>query len=235
MTALARQARPCYRRGRLHRQPPRRGARDCRRRRSCVRALQLTKRLGQPRAHPARHSGSGRFVAGDIQDPFAVRRVVSGSETVFHLAALIGIPYSYVAPATYVATNVTGTLNVLEAARDAAVGRIYPYVDQRDLRDGGDIRPSTRSTRYRDNLHTARARSERTSSPRATTSRSSFRLDLAPVQHLWAAPVVACRDPDDRQPGACGRGGGPPRFLVPQARLHVREQHRRGIHSRRDA
>jgi NAD dependent epimerase/dehydratase len=63
-------------------------------------------------------------VAGDIQDPFGVRRVVSGCETVFHLAALIGIPYSYVAPASYVATNVTGTLNVLEAARDAAVGRI---------------------------------------------------------------------------------------------------------------
>src|SRR5215213_4049565 len=63
-------------------------------------------------------------VAGDIQDPFGVRRVVSGRDTVFHLAALIGIPYSYVAPATYVGANLTGTLNVLEAARDAAVERI---------------------------------------------------------------------------------------------------------------
>ena len=56
-------------------------------------------------------------VAGDIADPFGVARAVQGCDTVFHLAALIGIPYSYLAPQTYVATNVTGTLNVLEAVR----------------------------------------------------------------------------------------------------------------------
>ena len=55
-------------------------------------------------------------------------------DTVFHLAALIGIPYSYVAPATYVATNVTGTLNVLEAARDAGVAARRAHVDERDVR-----------------------------------------------------------------------------------------------------
>ncbi len=63
-------------------------------------------------------------VAGDVQDPFSVRVAVSGRQTVFHLAALIGIPYSYVAPATYVATNIVGTLNVLEAARAEGVERI---------------------------------------------------------------------------------------------------------------
>lgn len=57
------------------------------------------------------------IVMGDIRDPFGVARAVAGCEQVFHLAALIGIPYSYVAPQTYVETNVTGTLNVLEAVR----------------------------------------------------------------------------------------------------------------------
>jgi NAD dependent epimerase/dehydratase len=56
-------------------------------------------------------------VSGDVADPFGVRRAVEGCDTVFHLAALIGIPYSYVAPQTYVTTNVVGTLNVLEAVR----------------------------------------------------------------------------------------------------------------------
>jgi NAD dependent epimerase/dehydratase len=56
-------------------------------------------------------------VMGDIGDPFSVARSVAGRDQVFHLAALIGIPYSYVAPQTYVETNVTGTLNVLEAVR----------------------------------------------------------------------------------------------------------------------
>ena len=56
-------------------------------------------------------------VLGDVEDPSCVRRLVDGADVVFHLAALIGIPYSYVAPYQYVATNVAGTLNVLEAVR----------------------------------------------------------------------------------------------------------------------
>ena len=60
----------------------------------------------------------------DIADPFAVRRAVEGCETVYHLAALIAIPYSYVAPGTYVDTNVRGTLNVLEACRAEKVKRL---------------------------------------------------------------------------------------------------------------
>jgi NAD dependent epimerase/dehydratase len=63
-------------------------------------------------------------VHGDIQDPFGVSRAVTGSDVVFHLAALIGIPYSYVAPQSYVATNVSGTLNVLEAVRAHEVERL---------------------------------------------------------------------------------------------------------------
>ncbi len=63
-------------------------------------------------------------VAGDICDRDSVRRAVEGREMVFHLAALIAIPYSYQAPASYVRTNVEGTLNVLQAARDAKVKRV---------------------------------------------------------------------------------------------------------------
>lgn len=64
------------------------------------------------------------FVSGDIRDPFFVENSMEGVQTVFHLAALIGIPYSYVAPEAYVATNVTGTLNVLQAARKLGTERV---------------------------------------------------------------------------------------------------------------
>jgi NAD dependent epimerase/dehydratase len=63
-------------------------------------------------------------VAGDLRDPDAMRAAVSGCSRVAHLGALIAIPYSYTAPASYVETNVTGTLNVLQAARAADVERI---------------------------------------------------------------------------------------------------------------
>jgi len=63
-------------------------------------------------------------VLGDVRDPYLIRDFFAGCEAVFHLAALIGIPYSYHAPSSYVATNVTGTLNVLEACRQAKVRRL---------------------------------------------------------------------------------------------------------------
>jgi NAD dependent epimerase/dehydratase len=58
-----------------------------------------------------------RVVSGNIEDPFFVSSVVARQDVVFHLAALIAIPYSYTAPSSYVRTNVEGTLNVLEACR----------------------------------------------------------------------------------------------------------------------
>jgi NAD dependent epimerase/dehydratase len=61
---------------------------------------------------------------GDVTDPFLVRDLVQGCDLVCHLAALIGIPYSYHAPASYLAVNVGGTLNVLEACRQAKVKRV---------------------------------------------------------------------------------------------------------------
>lgn len=64
------------------------------------------------------------IVRGDVTDARCVREAVRGCGTVFHLAALIGIPYSYVAPHSYVAVNIHGTLNVLEASRDERVDRV---------------------------------------------------------------------------------------------------------------
>lgn len=61
---------------------------------------------------------------GDIRDPHGVREAMRDCSVVFHLAALIAIPYSYHSPDTYVDTNVKGTLNVLQAARDLGVGKV---------------------------------------------------------------------------------------------------------------
>ena len=63
-------------------------------------------------------------VTGDVRDPNFCREFVKGADTVFHLAALIAIPYSYVAPDSYIDTNVKGTLNICQACRDAATERL---------------------------------------------------------------------------------------------------------------
>lgn len=62
-----------------------------------------------------------QIVAGDICDRDSVCQAVKGIEVIFHLAALIAIPYSYRSPASYVRTNIEGTLNVLQAAREAQI------------------------------------------------------------------------------------------------------------------
>ena len=63
-------------------------------------------------------------VLGDIRDPLCVHQAMRGCDQVFHLAALIAIPYSYRAPASYIDTNIHGTLNVVQAARDLGVQRV---------------------------------------------------------------------------------------------------------------
>ncbi len=62
--------------------------------------------------------------AGDVRDPNAVRKALDGVDAVMHLAALIAIPYSYYAPDAYVDTNIKGTLNVLQAAKDLGIRRV---------------------------------------------------------------------------------------------------------------
>lgn len=63
-------------------------------------------------------------VSGDIRDPYFVRKAMEGIDIVFHLAALIAIPFSYHAPDAYVDTNIKGTLNILNAARDLKTKRV---------------------------------------------------------------------------------------------------------------
>lgn len=62
--------------------------------------------------------------SGDIRDPNGVRDALRGCDAVFHLAALIAIPFSYHSPDTYVDTNIKGTLNILQAARDLGTSRV---------------------------------------------------------------------------------------------------------------
>jgi NAD dependent epimerase/dehydratase len=73
---------------------------------------------------PAQTRDALEIFSGDVRDPNGVRKAVQGCDAVFHLAALIGIPYSYHSPDTYVDVNIRGTLNVLQAARDLGTGRV---------------------------------------------------------------------------------------------------------------
>ncbi|WP_407947625.1 NAD-dependent 4,6-dehydratase LegB [Paradesulfitobacterium ferrireducens] len=62
--------------------------------------------------------------AGDIRDPFAVKKAMDQCSIVFHLAALIAIPYSYRSPSSYIDTNITGTLNILQTARELGLEKV---------------------------------------------------------------------------------------------------------------
>ena len=73
---------------------------------------------------PDESRGKLTLVRGDIRDAAFVRRLAEGQEIIFHLAALIAIPYSYAAAQCYAETNVLGTLNVLEAARESGAMRV---------------------------------------------------------------------------------------------------------------
>lgn len=64
------------------------------------------------------------FITGDIRDYDSVYNAVKGCDTVFHLAALIGIPYSYVSPMAYIKTNVEGTYNIVQSCREQGTENI---------------------------------------------------------------------------------------------------------------
>src|ERR1700691_6436865 len=68
--------------------------------------------------------GKFEVFAGDVRDPNGVRTAMKGCEAVLHLAALIAIPYSYPSPDMYVDTNIKGTLNIVQAARDLGVAKV---------------------------------------------------------------------------------------------------------------
>lgn len=73
---------------------------------------------------PAEIKNNCEVVMGDVRDPHGVKNAMCGCDVVLHLAALIGIPYSYHSPDTYVDTNVKGTLNIVQAARELDVVKV---------------------------------------------------------------------------------------------------------------
>lgn len=62
--------------------------------------------------------------SGDVRDPFGVKKAMEGVDVVFHLAALIAIPYSYHSPASYIDTNIKGTLNIVQAAKELGIKKV---------------------------------------------------------------------------------------------------------------
>ena len=72
----------------------------------------------------SKHTGDFEVILGDVRDYDSVFKAMQGCDSVFHLAALVGIPYSYVSPLAYIRTNIEGTYNVLEAAKNKKLDHI---------------------------------------------------------------------------------------------------------------
>lgn len=119
------------------------------------------------------------MVLGDVRDPFLVEETMRGIDVVLHLAALIGIPYSYVAPQSYIDTNVTGTLNVLEAAKKLGTGRVV-QTSTSEVYGTAQFVPITE-------LHPLRAQS-----PYAASKIGADQLALS-YQRSFGTPVVVMR------------------------------------------
>ena len=88
---------------------------------------------------------------GDIRDPHGVKKAMEGCNVVFHLAALIAIPYSYHSPDTYVDTNVKGTLNIVQAARELGVEKVV-HTSTSEVYGRQSLCLLPRTIRYRDNF-----------------------------------------------------------------------------------
>ena len=108
--------------------------------------------------------------AGDVRDPNGVREAMRGVDGVFHLAALIAIPFSYHSPDSYVDTNIKGTLNVLQAARELQTERVMERRSMYRL---------MKSIRSRDSRRIRQLRSEPTGWLRASTEAFSCRCPLS--------------------------------------------------------
>ena len=111
------------------------------------------------------------IMAGDLRNVSTVEQAVEGMEVVFHLGAVISIPYSYVNPVEVVESNVLGTLNVLHGVQEVGSGAGGAHVDERGVWDGDRMYRSLRATRYRGRARIRRARSGRTSWRRAFGAR----------------------------------------------------------------
>jgi NAD dependent epimerase/dehydratase len=135
--------------------------------------------VGNLRFLPADVRAKLELKYGDIRDPFFTGQLVAGCDAVLHLAALIAIPYSYVAPQSFVETNVLGTANMLEAARAAGVRRfvqtstseVYGTAQRVPIDEDHPLHPQ---------------------SPYAASKVASDQLALS-YQRTWGLPVVVLR------------------------------------------
>jgi NAD dependent epimerase/dehydratase len=155
---------------------------------------------------PAEYQGAYEPHLGDLRDFEAVRRAMRGSDTVFHLAALIGIPYSYVSPADVAAVNVGGTLNVLQAARDldgprvvvTSTSEVYGTAQTVPITEGHPLHPQ---------------------SPYAATKIGADQLALS-FHRSFALPVAVCRPFNTFGPGQSQRAVIP--TIITQAMMSDR-------------
>jgi UDP-glucose 4-epimerase len=157
-------------------------------------------------------------VLGDVRDAGLVRSLMDGVDTVFHLAALIAIPYSYQAPASFVDTNVTGTLNVLEAVRHAGVARMV-HTSTSEVYGTPQRVPITES-------HPLCGQS-----PYAASKIAADQLCEA-YARSYATPVVILRPFNTYGPRQSARAVIP--TILRQLLAGVREIHLGSLHPRRD-
>ncbi|GAA3076277.1 hypothetical protein GCM10020000_72060 [Streptomyces olivoverticillatus] len=155
------------------------------------------------------------IVLGDVRDPGSVGGLVTGAETVYHLAALIAIPYSYRAPHSYVETNVTGTLNVLEAVRHLGIPRLV-HTSTSETYGTAQTVPITED--HPINTQSPYAASKAGGDRLADSYHASFGLPvvtLRPFNTFGPPPVHARRDPHGHRPGRRRRAHHHPRRPAP--------------------
>ena len=139
-------------------------------------------------------------VAGDVRDSGFVRTAVKGQDAVMHLAALIAIPYSYIAPQSYVDVNVTGTLNVVSAAKDFGIAKVVHTSNVRVLWHRA-VRADHGRTPAGGPIAVRGEQDWRGSDRAVVPSLLRGAGDRgAAVQHLWTATVGARGDSDRDQP-----------------------------------
>ena len=129
--------------------------------------------------------------AGDVRDPHGVREAMRGCDIVFHLAALIGIPYSYHSPDTYVDTNIKGTLNVVQAARELGVVKVI-HTSTSEVYGTAQFVPITvfpykKENRIEDFVYTIREDGSRVRVLNPCIHDSSYWRDVGDLDAYWNA------------------------------------------------
>lgn len=134
--------------------------------------------------------------AGDVRDPNGVRTAMKGVDQVFHLAALIAIPFSYHSPDSYVDTNIKGTLNVLQAARDLGTEKIM-VTSTSEVYGTAQYVPIDEKHPFQGQSPYSATKSEQIVWQKAFTAALIFRLQLSVRSTLIFKTVCACSDSND--------------------------------------